>query len=166
MDILKRKAGELNLILSEEIIHLFSQYLSRDIRQMESALRCLKAKSELLNTKIDMNLAKEVLNSQIPEQNAITTQSIKKLVCQYFKVEPVMLSSKSRKRIHSYPRNLYVYLCRRHTDTTVEDIAKSINRKHSTVLYASEAIEQKIKVDRKVKNQVSFLEQKLKDLRK
>ena len=166
VNILERKAGELKLILPEEIIHLFSQYLSRDIRQMESALRCLKAKSELLNTRIDMNLAKEVLTSQVPEQNAITIESIKKLVCQYFKVEPVMLRSKSRKRIHSYPRNLYVYLCRRHTDTTVEDIGKSINRNHSTVLYASEAVEQKIKVDRKVKNQVHFLEQKLKDLRK
>ena len=39
-------------------------------------------------------------------------------------------------------------------------------RSHSTVLYASEVIEHKIKLDRKVKNQVDFLCQKLKDGKK
>ncbi|MFH1489182.1 MAG: chromosomal replication initiator protein DnaA [Pseudomonadota bacterium] len=164
--ILQKKASEQNLPLSDEIIHIFSKYLSRDVRQMESALRCLKAKSELLNVKVDLDLAKEVLKSQVPDQHRISIEGIKNLVCKYFKVDPVMLRSKSRKRIHSYPRNIYIYLCRRHTDTTVEVIGSSINRNHSTVLYASESIEQKMKLDRKVRNQVNFLEEKLRDIGK
>jgi chromosomal replication initiator protein len=47
---------------------------------------------------------------------------------------------------------------------TVEEIGQSLNRNHSTVLYASEVIEHKMKVDHKVKNQVNFLSEKLKDM--
>ena len=64
-------------------------------------------------------------------------------------------------KIHSFPRNLYIYLCRRYTDATLENIGKSINRNHSTVLYASEVIERKMKTDHKIKNQVDFLCQRL-----
>ena len=108
---------------------------------MESALRCLKAKSELLKAEMNLDLAKEVLRCHVTELESITMQSIEKHVCQYFKIEPQVLRSKSRKKIHSYPRNVYVYLCRHYTDATLEDIGKSINRNHSTALYASEVIE-------------------------
>jgi len=164
--ILDKKAIEQGLSLSEDIIHLFAKHLTRDIRQMESALRCLKAKSELMKAEMNLDLAKEVLRCHVTEQETITMQSIEKHVCQYFKIEPCVLRSKSRKQIHSYPRNVYVYLCRHYTDATLEDIGKSINRNHSTALYASEVIEHRIKIDSKVKSQLSFLQQKLKSTTK
>ena len=164
--ILEKKTTEQGLSLSEDIIHLFAKHLTRDIRQMESALRCLKAKSELMKAEMNLDLGKEVLRCHITEQESITMQSIEKHVCQYFKIEPQVLRSKSRKKTHSYPRNVYVYLCRHYTDSTLEDIGKSINRNHSTALYASEVIEHKIKVDSKVKSQLSFLRQKLKSATK
>jgi chromosomal replication initiator protein len=159
--ILERKSQEQNLEVSEEIIHLFAKHLSRDVRQIESSLSCLKAKSELLNEKISLDLAKEALACHVPEQSGISLEAIQKLVCQYFKVDFQMLQSKSRKKIHADPRKIYVYLCRHYTDETLEEIGRSINRIHSTVLYASEVIEHKMNVDRKVKNQVEFLSKKV-----
>jgi len=161
--ILEKKSSEHNLSLSKEIIDLLAKHLTRDVRQMESALRCLKAKSELLKARIDLDLAKEILKSHIHEHRSTSIKDIEKLVCQYFKVDPEMLTSKSRKKIHSYPRNIYAYLCRHYTDATLENIGKSIGRNHSTVMYASEVIEHKIKVDSIVKNQIKFLSKKLKD---
>jgi chromosomal replication initiator protein len=162
--ILEKKASEQGLHLSEEISHLLAEKLPGDIRQTESALRCLKAKSELMNAKIDLDLAREVLRCHVSEHGAATLEEIRALVCQYFKIEPAVLESKSRKANHSYPRNVYVYLCRQHTGMTVEEIGRSINRNHSTVLYACEVMERKLKADAKVKNQIGFLTQKLKAL--
>jgi chromosomal replication initiator protein len=162
-DILQKKAAEQGLVLSDEIIELLAKDLTGDIRQMESALRCLKAKSELLKAKIDKDLAQEVLRCHLPSRRSLTMEDIKKVVCHYFKVDPLMLESRSRKKIHAFPRNVYVYLCRQLTDLTVEQIGQSLNRNHSTILYASEVIEHKIKVDKKVKHQVDFLSQKLTD---
>lgn len=162
--IIAKKAQEQGLTLSEEIIHLLSRHLTRDIRQMESALRCVKAKSDLLHATIDRDLVQEVVRCHVSAERAITMENVEKIVCTYFKVDPLLLRSKSRKKIHAFPRNVYVYLCRHHTEHTVEDIGQSINRKHSTVLYASEVIEHKIQIDGKVKNQVNFLEKKLKEI--
>jgi chromosomal replication initiator protein len=75
-----------------------------------------------------------------------------------------MIESKSRKKIHAYPRNLFVYLCRNFTDATLEDIGKSINRNHSTVIYSSEIIEKKAKIDNILKKQIGFLTEKIKDV--
>jgi len=161
--ILEKKSSEQNLSLSGEIIHLLAKHLTLDVRQMESALRCLKAKSELLKARIDLDLAREILKDHIREQSSSSIKNIENLVCQYFKVDPQMLRSNSRKKILSYPRNIYVYLCRHYTNATLQTIGKSICRNHSTVLYASEVIEHKIKVDAVVKNQINFLSQKLKD---
>ncbi len=161
--IIEKKATENNLMLSDEIVHLFAEKLTKDIRQIESALRCFKANAELLKVKIDINLAKEVLKYHITEKNAISLDTIKNLICKYYKIENSVLPSKSRKKTHSFPRNMYVYLSRNYSDATLEEIGKSINRNHSTVIYSSEVIEKKIKMDKKVKNQVDFLSQKIKD---
>lgn len=164
--IIERKSSEQGLALSQEIFHLLAKDLTGDIRQMESALRCLKAKADLMNARIDTDLAKEVLLCHVPTQKLVTMEDVKTIVCQYFKVDPTMLESKSRKKIHAYPRNVYGYLCRQHTDRTVEEIGRSLSRNHSTVLYASEVIEHKMKVDKRVGNQIEFLSNKLKDMKK
>ncbi|UCF56580.1 MAG: chromosomal replication initiator protein DnaA, partial [Deltaproteobacteria bacterium] len=136
--ILQKKSAEHNLTLSEQIVHLFAEHLTKDIRQIESALRCLKANFELMKAEINLDLAKEVLKCHVSEQEFTTMEDIERLVCRYFKIDTALLRSKSRKKIHSYPRSIYVYLCRHYTDATLEDIGKSIQRNHSTVLYASE----------------------------
>ncbi len=161
--ILEKKAFEHHLSLSEDIIHLLAKHLKGDIRQMESALRCLKAKAELLKEKITPDLAKDVIKSHVTMQDSTGMETAKKLVCQYFKIDPLLLKSKSRKKIHSFPRNVYIYLCRNYTDMTVEEIGKTINRSHSTVVYAYETIEKKMKTDQKVRNQVNFLSEKLRE---
>ena len=164
--IFEKKSSELGFSLPEEITHLFAKHLGRDIRQMEGALKSLKAQSELMGEKMTTDLARRIVKCHASEQSSITMEDIKKLVCQYFRVDPLVLPSKSRKKIHAYPRNVYVYLCRHYTEETLENIGKSVDRKHSTVIYASEVIEHKMKADHKVKNHVNFLVDKLKKVTK
>jgi len=161
VNILKRKSKELNLVIPEKIIHFLADRLKKDIRQMESALKCLRAKSELLNAKIDLDLAKDAVNCLVSADPSITMEGIMKLVSQYYKVTPQILESKSRKKDHVYPRNIFIYLCRRHTPETLENIARAINRSHSTVLYASELVEHKMKSDLRTSRQIDFLSKKL-----
>lgn len=162
--IIEKKSSEQNLPLSEDIVHLFAEKLTKDIRQIESTLRCLKAKSEFMKVKIDYDLASEVLKYHISDQSSVSLDEIKNIICKYYKIESSVLPSKSRKKIHTFPRNMYVYLSRNFSQATLEEIGKSINRNHSTVIYSSEVIEKKIKIDRKIKNQADFLSQKLQDI--
>jgi len=162
--ILTKKAAANNMALSKEIIHLLATHLKRDIRQMESALKCLKAKSELLSQKMNPALAKDVISCLVSRESSLTLEEIRDLVSKYYKVEQDMLSSRSRKRTYAYPRNIYIYLCRRHTDQTIENIAKTVNRSHSTVLYATEVTEHKMKTDHRMRHEINFLSQKLQNM--
>jgi chromosomal replication initiator protein len=166
LKIFNRKAMDHNLVLGEDILSLLATYLKNDIRQMESALKSLKAKSELLNARIDADLAKEVVRCLVSAERSIGLKEIEKLVCRYYKIDAEILRSNSRKKLHAYPRNVYLYLCRRHTDETLENIAQSVMRTHSTAVYASEVIDHKSKTDPKVRNEIRFLNQKLEELRK
>jgi chromosomal replication initiator protein len=67
--IIEKKATENNLMLSEEIVHFFAEKLTKDIRQIESALRCFKAKADFMKVKADINLAREILKYHITEQS-------------------------------------------------------------------------------------------------
>lgn len=163
--ILTKKSLQQNLVLPEEVVHFLADHLTKDIRQMESALRGLKARAELLNKKIGLGLAKDAVSCFVSEEKSVSPGDIMNLVSKYYKVPQEMLKSKSRKRLYTYPRNIYIYLCRRHTDETIENIAKTINRSHSTVLYSSEVIEHKMKTDHKIRHQLNFLIQKIKSLK-
>jgi len=166
VNILTNKASEHNIKLSKEIIGFLASRLTHDIRQMESALTCLKAKSELIKAKIDLDLAKDVVACLAAGESSITSEDIKKVVSKYYKIDPDMLRSKSRKRVYAYPRNIYAYLCRRHTHEALEKIGKTINRSHATVVYASELVEHKMKTDDKMRRQVNFLSQKMEDMKR
>ncbi len=163
LKILKRKAAEHSLSLPESILQLLATRLKRDVRQMESAMRCLKAKSELLNAEITPSLVKDVLKCLSPENSPASLEDIMNLVCKHYRIAPADLKSRTRKRIISHPRNIYAYLSRRHTDETVENIAKTINRSHATVIYASDLVERKIKTVYNVRKEVDFLIHKLND---
>ncbi len=162
LKILTRKAAEFGIPLSDEVIQLLAERLRGDVRRIESALKCLKAKRELLHANIDTDLAREVLAClTTPPERIITLQKVAALVCKYYKIDAEGLRSKSRKKIHALPRSIYIYLCRRHTEETLEAIAQSVNRTHSTALYASETIRRKIKTDPGVRKQVELLSKQL-----
>ncbi|MCG6877899.1 MAG: chromosomal replication initiator protein DnaA [Deltaproteobacteria bacterium] len=159
--ILEEKAKGFNVVLSKDVVHFLAGRLKRDVRQMESALKCLKARAELVGAKIDMDLAKDVVCALVSEEGSITTEKIMALVCEYYKVSIDMLSSRSRKKAYAYPRNIYAYLSRKYSDETLESIGRTINRSHSTVVYATELVEKKMKTDRSLKHQVGLLKKHL-----
>jgi chromosomal replication initiator protein len=132
---------------------------------MESALKCIKAKTELLKARIDRDLTDGVLDSLAETESSITPAHIRKLVCTYYKIEPGALASKSRKKVHAHPRNIYAFLCRRHTDRTLAGIGKTINRSHSAVLYATELVMHKMKTEKNLEQQVRFLSRKLDEMK-
>ncbi len=161
--IIRKKASELKLSLPGPVAELLAEKLTKDIRQMESALNCLKAKSELLHERITQDLAREVLRYLTSPGDLADMEGIRQLVCKYYKISPQILASKSRKKIHTHPRNIFIYLCRTHTEETLETISRAVNRSHSTVLYAFETVEKKIRAESKIRKEVEFLSQKIKE---
>ncbi|MDZ7697143.1 MAG: DnaA/Hda family protein [Deltaproteobacteria bacterium] len=98
VDILKKKAIDYQVTLSGDVVHFLAERLERDVRQMESALKCLKARAELMGAPIDMDAAREVVRALVSGECALAPRDVKQLVCGYYKVAPEVLSSPPGRR--------------------------------------------------------------------
>ncbi len=159
--IMSQKAVDQGVNLDEEIIHFLASRITKDIRHMESVINCLRAKAELMKAKINLDLASEVVAHFIPSESTISLEDIMKIICRYFRLDPELLRSKSRKKAYCTARNIYVYLARKHTDKSLAEIARTINRTHSTAIYAFEKIKKGLKNNTEIKKQVLFLDSKV-----
>ncbi len=156
VNILKRKAQKQGVILAEEVIEYLAQNLRGDIRQIESAVIGLVARSSLLREPITLELAKELIQEIAPAPQ-ITKDFIVDLVCKHFKVSREELASRARTRRITFPRQVAMYLCRRFTDESLEAIGKIFNRDHATVVYALNSVNKKISRPGPIKYQVEYL---------
>ncbi len=156
----KAKLKGYNTVPSEVIDYMASE-LTEDVRQLESGLIGVVTKSQLLGVPIDFKLAQSVVKNIVSLRKSITIDSIKKVVCKHYGISLTEVMSKSRKLCFSRPRQIAIYLARRYTDTPLQTIGRHFNRYHATVLHAVNRVEQEIKVNGEVKQQVNYLSERL-----
>jgi len=161
LKILEKKAAHEAIHLPGDVADLLAGTITRDVRQLESAVIGIAAKSSLMGKRIDIRLAHEILDAVCGDRQTISIDRILQLICQYFKISLEALQSNSRKKGVVYPRNLSMYLCRKYTDETLETIGRALNRSHATVIYAVEAVNREMEQKGGVCNQVEFLSQQL-----
>ena len=159
--ILQKKSKANGYSIPEDVTHYLAGELVEDVRQLESGLIGVAAKSDLLGVPIDLGLAEGVVKNLARNKKEITINVIKKLVCKEFSMAVRDLTSQSRKRNIVQPRQIAMYLSRRYTDTPLQEIGRSFNRYHATALHAIGTVESKIKEDTVMRKQVEILCKKL-----
>ena len=159
--ILQRKTKLNGYKIPDEIIQYLAAELVEDVRQLESGLIGVTAKSSLLGAPIDLKLAESVVKNIVRQRKNITIDVIKKLVSKYYSISIDNIVSSSRKQSIVRPRQIAIYLSRKYTDSSLQAIGKSFNRYHATALHSISAVERGIKEKGPMQKQVEFLCQKL-----
>ncbi len=159
--ILQKKASLLDYRLPEPVLNYLASELVEDVRQLESGLNGVAAKSSLLGVPIDLALAESVVKHIVSQRKKITLDVIKTLVCKYYSLSLADLVSRSRKQHLVRPRQMAIYLARRFTDSPLQAIGKAFNRYHATALHSIHCIEKGLKSDSSIQQQVEFFRQKL-----
>ena len=155
--IVERKARRQGVRLSQEVVEYLAQNLRGDIRRIESAVTGLVAKSCFLKRPMDLELAREVVHELVGEQEPLSTEVIRDLVCRHFRVTKEELASRSRKQSVTLPRQVAMYLSRKFTDASLEAIGRLFNRDHATVCHSIKKIERRVKESPTLRSQVEFL---------
>jgi chromosomal replication initiator protein len=161
--ITRRKAQNNNLELSESLVEYLAQNIKGDIRQLESAIVGLKAKSSLLQMKPDLEMIKELVRELAGRERELSTEKIRDFVAGQFNVRAEDLRSKSRKRTIALPRQISMYLARKYTDEGLAEIGQAFNRDHSTVLHAIRVITEAMARNSSIRGQVDLLSKKLQE---
>jgi chromosomal replication initiator protein len=160
--IIRHKAQNINLKLTDELVDFLARHLKGDVRRTESALIGIRAKSCLRHDPPDVALVREVLHGFMDAPSQLDGKTIRDFVgCQY-NVSINDLKSKSRKRSITFPRQVGMYLTRKYTDQSLADIGALYNRDHSTVLHAIKVITQSRSRKTAVREQINMLCRKLK----
>ena len=159
--ILERLAREEGARVEREVLEYLAQEVSGDVRRLRSALVGLLARASLTGRPLDLGLAAEVVGHMVSQPSRVTTRQILAAVAKVYGLEEKELTGKSRRRAITRPRNLAMYLCRRHTEESYASIGKLFNRDHATVMYGVGQVERALMKEPKLPQELEFLEKRL-----
>jgi chromosomal replication initiator protein len=159
--ILKKKSLAKGYRIPEDVTNYLASELTDDVRQLESGLFGVAAKSSLLSVPLDLSLAASVVKNIVRRRKTITINVIKKLVCKNYRISTSDIISRSRKQSIVQPRQIAIYLSRRYTDLSLQNIGKSFNRYHATALHSISAVERGLREDATIQKKVDYFCKKL-----
>jgi chromosomal replication initiator protein len=151
------------LVLPEDVLCYVAAKVETNTRELEGAITKLQGMGLLQNGKIDLELAKAALGETAsPEQKRITIQQISDVVTKYYNVKMSDLQSKRRHKSIAFPRQVCMYLARRHTRYSLEEIGGYFGgRDHTTVLHAVRTVDGDMQADREISRQVTTIENQI-----
>jgi len=161
--ILQKKAEIEGVVLPHDVAIFLASNIDSNVRELEGSLTRLGAFASLTKTPITIEFAKEVLRHNLTSaEREITVESIQKTICDYFNIKLGDLKAKRRTQNIALPRQVAMYLCRKHTETSFPSIGDKFGgRDHSTVIHAAKTIERKIKEDPHMLTTIEKLERNL-----
>lgn len=162
--ILKKKAIEKDVYLSDDVVNLVAKCVKSNIRELEGCLIKLGAVTSILKVDIDLEVAKEhlKLNEELENQKHVTIESITKTVASYYKIPLGDIRGKAKTKEVALPRQVAMFLVSKMIKPTLKDNGHYFSgRDHSTVLHAIKTISDRIKTDGQLAQQVLDIEKQL-----
>ena len=161
--ILQQKSKENGFELPIDVIEFIAANITRNIRELEGCLISLFAKASLENKQINIELARDVLNTIIAHvKSPLTIEHIQKCICEYFDIPIDLLRGKTRQQEIVIPRQIAMYLAKELTNSSLKTIGMHFGgRDHSTVIHACQNIEELIKINSQYKQHIEKLRKKI-----
>lgn len=147
--ILRTKAEREGIQLHADVAQFVAENIKDNVRELEGCLTKMQALAALTNRPIDWGLAREVMGAEIQQRNRpVRMDDILDAVTSHFMVKTADLQSKRRSQSIVLPRQVAMFLARKSTQMSLEEIGGYFGgRDHSTVLYSVEKIETRRRVD-------------------
>lgn len=145
--IFKRKAMDFNYDLDMDVLYYLARSITTNIRQIEGALKKLKAHTLITGEECTLEVAKRTLNEFFVNAKSEETviQKIFDYVQKRYGVKEEQLKSATRANDVAKARHCAVYLIKETTKLSQVSIAKMFNRKdHTTVINSIEYIKKKM----------------------
>ena len=147
MAIIKKKAEQVKLKMSEEVLEYLAENLRSNIRQIEGAIKQLSAMSFLTGNEATMEAAENCIRKLVGGTEPIreTVDRIFKVIEKHYAVSKNDLLSEKRVREVVMARHAAIYLVKKITGMSYPNLAKVFCKKnHTTMLSSYQLIQKKI----------------------
>jgi len=159
--ILQKKCSEQNVVIPAEVIRYMAENIKTNVRDLEGSLTTLIAYTNLVDSEITLDVAKDqlkqIISSPISAEQEINISQIVKEVASFLKVDSSDIKGKSRNKVVKDARNICIYLARQLTQFSTTEIGDYFERNHSTVTHSIKTIEEEKRNNAELEENLSKL---------
>lgn len=164
--IIRRKAQLLDIQIPDDVAEYIANRLKTNIRQLEGAVKKLKAYKLLQGTSpsivIAQNAIRDILNDNQPVP--VTVERIIAEVGRTYGITPQDIRSNKRNAQISSARQISIYIVREITQMSMSTIGEEFGgRDHSTIVYAIQQVEKNMKKDLRYKETIEDIIKNIRD---
>lgn len=152
--IINRKADLLQFTIPPDVSEFIANRLKVNIRQLEGAVKKMKANQILMGTSPSISMAQTVIKEILSDSQPVpvTVERIIEEVAKTYSVTAEDIRSQKRSAQISVARQVAMYIVREVTGMSMSPIGEEFGgRDHSTVVYAIGQITKKIETDSRQK---------------
>ncbi len=155
--IIRRKAELLDIAIPDDVAEYISNRLKNNIRQLEGAVKKIKAYKILAGSSpsivIAQNAIRDILNDNQPI--SVTVDRIISEVSRTYEISPQDIRSPKRSAQISLARQVAMYVVREVTQMSMSSIGEEFGGKdHSTVVYSIQQCKERMEQDSRFKNTI------------
>jgi chromosomal replication initiator protein len=167
--ILRKKAQDDGFDIPDDVIEFIASNVVSNVRVLKGCLNNLAAIGSMSGEQLTVDMAREQLSNYLDNQpgtrsDPVSIEAIQRAVSDHFNLSVGDLQSKRRTKAIAEPRQVAMYLARRHTNASYADIGEAFGgRDHSTVIHAEEKIENALQERSTLADQVNRVEDNLND---
>ncbi len=147
MAIVKKKAEELNVDLSDDVVSFIAENIKKNIRQLEGTVKKIKAYQEVEGARPNIAIAKRAISDIMGDNppTPVTVENIINEVSRTFNVSPADIRSEKRSANISQARQVAIYIIHEVTNLSLSAIGAEFSNKHySTMIYSLKEMEHKL----------------------
>ena len=148
MAIIKNKAQQLGLILSDEVSNYIAENMTSNVRQIEGAVKKIMAYRDLMDDAITVSSVAKAIKDMFKEKSEYipTPDIIIEETAKYYSLTSEDLKGQRRTRNTALARQISMYLIRKLTNLSLKDIGNIYEgRDHTTVLSSIRRVETNIR---------------------
>jgi chromosomal replication initiator protein len=161
--IIKSKLEGHRQLFPQPVIEFLAEKLECNVREMEGYVTRLVALAGLTGEKVTLQLAEQALQDFLSSRSRmVDLTDIENVVIAHYGVTSAQLHSRLRKRPVALARQVCMFLARRLTSYSLKEIGRFFGGKnHTTVVFAVQAIEEKVKKSAALNDEVEHLRRTL-----
>src|SRR6202022_3812435 len=164
MAILRKKAEAFHVELAEDVLAFLARRVRTNVRRLEGALMRVASYQSLNGRECSREALEQLLRDILREEakKTVTIEQIQKKVAEHFDVGLAEMNSKRRTAKIVFPRQVAMYLTRRHTKASLHEIGETFGgRDHGTVLHACKTVSVRMKKEDQVRQAIVRLDTQL-----
>ncbi len=158
--ILRKKAALANIDLPDDVALYIAKNSKSNVRELEGSLIRLSAASSLYKRPIDLAFAEEVLQQLLEtDKPVVSVDDVINAVCRHFELKVVDIKSHRKHKHLVWPRQIAMYLSRKHTKSSFPDLGQRFGgRDHTTIIHAVKKVEERLGKSMDLENEIRAIE--------